>query len=370
MQTLNRNYGIDLLRAVSMYMILVLHLVNHGDVIGTSNYMSSQYLASWFLSVICYCAVDCFAAISGYVGVDRGFKWKRLFSLWCTVAFYSVGITIIFSIISPGSVSFRQWASAIAPIITDQYWYMTAYFGMLLFVPIMNSALNNLSREALFYFMITIIIVLCLMPNLTHFMDTSWGLKNGYSTLWLIIMYLMGGISNRMNIASKLRKSHLLLLFILSSIFIFLSKLIIDGASLRILGKVRGGSTFIDYTSPFILLNAIILLLLFSRIKIQSHKCKRFISFISATALGVYLIHVHPLVWDQLYGSTSCAASFSPLIMTVTILFAAALIFLACSIIEKVRQYVFRFLGISVLCEKMERIWLLCLEKCYSLVKL
>ena len=61
-----RNYGIDLLRIVSMIMVTILHFSGYGGFLGTPENGLSYYVLS-LIMVICYGAVDIFAIISGFV---------------------------------------------------------------------------------------------------------------------------------------------------------------------------------------------------------------------------------------------------------------------------------------------------------------
>lgn len=79
-----RNYGIDLLRIVAMYMIVLDHCLLLGGVITKATQIgigSINYDISWLLDTLCYCAVNCYALISGYVGVKSKFKLQNIIKL-------------------------------------------------------------------------------------------------------------------------------------------------------------------------------------------------------------------------------------------------------------------------------------------------
>lgn len=60
-----RNYGIDLLRLVSMFLIVVLHSLSRGALVGVAPF-NIHYEAGFLIEALTYCAVNCFALISGY----------------------------------------------------------------------------------------------------------------------------------------------------------------------------------------------------------------------------------------------------------------------------------------------------------------
>ena len=76
-----RNYGIDLLRIVSMIMVVTLHIMNAGGVLGATERMSAKYELASLLQIMTYCAVNCYALISGYVGVNSKFKISNILFL-------------------------------------------------------------------------------------------------------------------------------------------------------------------------------------------------------------------------------------------------------------------------------------------------
>ena len=67
-----RNYGIDFLRLLSMFMIVMLHIIDYGGCISSASGNVINYLIANIILVAVYPCVNCFALISGYVAVFRG----------------------------------------------------------------------------------------------------------------------------------------------------------------------------------------------------------------------------------------------------------------------------------------------------------
>ena len=51
-----RNYGIDLLRLVAMFMVVILHVLGQGGVLSATT--GDKHHIAWFLETAAYCAVD------------------------------------------------------------------------------------------------------------------------------------------------------------------------------------------------------------------------------------------------------------------------------------------------------------------------
>lgn len=65
MKEIKRNPGIDFLRLLAMYLVVVYHLLFHGGILDAGQNSGAAQL----LRVLTLCAVDGFALISGYVGL-------------------------------------------------------------------------------------------------------------------------------------------------------------------------------------------------------------------------------------------------------------------------------------------------------------
>ena len=82
-----RNMGIDLLRIVSMFLVVFLHVLGRGGVLESAPILSVNYEIAWFIEIAAYCAVNCYALISGYVGIRGHYRYSNLLLLWLRVAF-------------------------------------------------------------------------------------------------------------------------------------------------------------------------------------------------------------------------------------------------------------------------------------------
>lgn len=75
------NYGIDMLRIVSMFLIVILHIMGHGRVLAACE-GTKGFGVSWLLEIIAYPAVNCYALISGFVGYSAHEKKIDMHDIW------------------------------------------------------------------------------------------------------------------------------------------------------------------------------------------------------------------------------------------------------------------------------------------------
>ena len=133
-----------------------------------------------------------------------------------------------------------------------------------------------------------------------------------------------------------------------------LSKVCIRFVTQKILGEVKYDNIFISYTSITIVLAAIFLFTFCLNVKINN-SFNKVIQFVSPAMFGVYLIHVHPLVFDYIIKDAfSAIANKHIFIMLLYVLVATMTIFLLCSVIDLGRIQFFKLIKVDHLCEIMD----------------
>lgn len=133
------------------------------------------------------------------------------------------------------------------------------------------------------------------------------------------------------NVSEKITAFKSLLGFFAMIVLTFASKIIIRLLTERIFGQAKFENVFISYISITIFLSAVFLFLFCLNIKISDAASKP-IYFLAPVSLGVYLIHVHPLVFEFLLKDAFASFANKPLaIMVLYVLVAALLIFAVCT---------------------------------------
>ncbi|MEE0928807.1 MAG: acyltransferase [Acutalibacteraceae bacterium] len=346
-----RNYGIDLLRIVSMLMVVILHILGQGGVLKAAKTMSAGYEVAWFLEILCYCAVNCYALISGYVGVESRFKYSGIVCIWLQVVFYAVGIAAVAAFILP-DVGTAAVVEGLTPVSKNLYWYFTAYFCVFLFIPAFNKMLGVMSNGQLKVLGITIFAVFCIMQIVVK--REIFYTNKGYSALWLALLYILGGIMKKTELFSKIRGWVSALLFLAVCFITWIEKFVVDYININGLAEKTAQNRLIQYISPTILLAAVFLVAAFSKMRIGK-VTKKLISFFAPLSFGVYLIHVQKHVWIYILKERFTAfAGLSPIMLVLAVLGTAVGIFLLCSMIELARDRLFKLLGIKKSLQKIE----------------
>lgn len=351
--SVSRNYGIDLLRILSMMSICILHVLNHGGIISASADGSPNNLIVWFMFTSAYCSVNCYALISGYVGYGSNFKYSRIISLYFQVVFYILTATAVFAVIEPGSVHYSDFIKAFFPFGFGTYWYFSAYFCLFFFIPFLNYFIEKASAEMARKLIFTIFVLFTILPMIFH-RDLFFA-KDGYTPLWLAFLYLIGAYIKKYKIENIFNVKTGIIVYIVLIVISWGSKFAIDKLSVYIPFVSKWEQVLINYTSPTIFCAAVILFLISVKLYFPKFITK-LIAFFSPAAFGVYLIHEEPLIKAHfISGKFTAYADYSPVFMVLAIIGTVFLIWLIGSLIDRVRLELFRLIRVrefSIFLEK------------------
>lgn len=355
-----RNYGVDALRILAMLMVVITHILGVGGVFSACEPLSPQYGVAWFLEAACYCTVNCYALISGYAGINASYKYSNIVLLWLRVVFYTVSITVLFGIFMPEAVRTTDYIKALFPVMKSPYWYFTAYFGLFLFIPILNKAINAMTREQVRA--VVIGAVLFISGFQTVFGDV-FGTAEGSSALWLIVLYVIGAYIRKFDPLKRLTAGKALLGYLITTTLSWGFKVAADAAPL-LLGGDNGFAMLISsysdrlirHISPTLLASAVFLLIMFKQLSIPD-VVKRVINFLSPMAFSAYIIHAHPLVWNNFMRTKFEAyALLSAGALAVAVIGTALFIFLGCCACDMIRVFIFKKLKLKEKLDNIENI--------------
>lgn len=331
-----RNSTLELLRIISMALIVLHHYGRHGVAVYPETGLSS---ASFFLQMLLPCGkagVDCFILLSGYFLSTMEMSWKRLVSFYAEVWFYSVGLFILMTALSLDHFTWKGLLESGLPLTFDTYWFVSAYIVLFLASPYLNRLIIVLSCREHAYLIGLLLAVWCVWPTLLT-QAPEMSALGWFSTLYLI--------------AAFVRKYPQLLptdrrfwaMVMVSCVLAF--ALIVLGLDLllKAVGK-RGDAAFLlhDMNRVPTFVMAVSLFLLFLNLPKTS---SRFVNVLATSMLGVYLIHDHPYVrrylWTRLFDDSRHLHFPEIALYAVG---SAAVVFVVCVIIDQIRSLIAGFL--------------------------
>ena len=353
---LKREIHVDLYRILATLSVILLHVLGQGGILNESAPNSFTYWAAWLLEIFAYGAVNCFALITGYLFLEKKTSIKSILSLWFQVLFYSLLLTVFAFIVFPESRSLWNVIRAFLPILTKQWWYISSYFAVFLFIPFLNEAVHNLSKEAIEKFLIVILIAIGIFDCILRLplAKDPFYIKEGYSALWLIILYIFGAYIKKYNIKQIITAKKAFFCFLGLIILTFASKILISVVTSKIFGQIKYSDIFISYISITIILASIFLFLFCLNVKINKIT-QKIITVFSPYSLGIFLIHVHPLVFSYILKNAFVSFAEKPFILMILyVFFTVFAIFLSCAALDFIRIKLFNLFKIKHFCQFLD----------------
>lgn len=340
-----RNYGIDLLRMFSMINIIILHINLYSGKLKLPINKSV-----YRLEAMSYSAVDCFGLISGIVGYKK-YKFSNLIYIWINTSFYSSIISLYLYYIN--LMNFKNMILSFLPILINRHWYINAYFSLYLFIPLLNLGINILNRKILrnliffyiLFFSFYYIIGLILIGSKNDFIF----LREGYSSNWLIILYIIGGYLGKYIIINNNLKS--LKYFIICLLIYILSALITSESYfflISIKSRIYKKTLLYNYLSPTIIFEALSLVIIFSKLSINNKFTIKIISFFTPFTLNITLLHLR--LFQEKIISFNWLNKLKSSIIFVVIFQHGLILYILLGLIDYLRSIIFKILKVKQFC--------------------
>ncbi len=345
MATKKRQLNLELLRILSMFMVVGLHLFGKTNLLYTLPKLSGAYYVGWLIFTLFYVSVNCFILISGYFLVDSKFRLSKLLQLFLEVTFYTVVIYAVCVYLGLAPLGAKASISALLPVFTKEYWFVTAYVQMYLLSPFANILIRNMNKQQHFWLLVTLVSIFSVWPNI--FLTSNF--IPGSNFVWFMILYFVAAYASRYYVVEHKPQKYLIGYLGSTTIAfgIFVAGVLAQrhglGEMLLSLGKAS-----YDYRSVLIFTGSLMLFLTFLNLRdIKNKLAASGISYFAPLTFGVYLIHNNPylqtIIWRK-FGLASKGEGVSLLFYSLA---AVIVIYVGSSLIEKLRAVVFRVIGDS-----------------------
>ncbi|MBT0908342.1 acyltransferase [Streptococcus lutetiensis] len=327
-----RQSNIELLRIISMILILAHHFSVHGgfNILKTSFTINRLWIQ--FLQFGGKIGVNIFVIISGYFLItSKGIKISKVLKLWLQLFFYSVSIYTLFVLTGVEVVSIKGIIKNVLPVIFTRWWFASTYFVLYLLSPYINKLLNSFSKREYHRFLALLTLFWCIIPTFT---------TNSFQSnplIWFIYLYSLAGYMRLYGLLNTVKTGTCLLTSFVVSLLTYLSAVVFDLLGLKISAFSEHATYFFEMQKLPILIISVLLFLGFSKLNIGSIKL---INIVSSATFGVYLIHdnayVKEFLWQTLFKNASYA--YSDMLIPYSIL-VIIIVYLTCTVIELIRIY-------------------------------
>lgn len=342
-----RMANLELLRIVAMLLIVVLHFLGKGGWLTELTEPSMPYMGyvAWGMEALAIGSLNVYMLLSGYFLIEGSFRVKRLLQLFLQVLFYSIiiGLTAAaFGYLPEEGFSIYYLATLCLPISTNHYWFMTAYFFMYLFMPLLALGVKKLTKKQFQIVLSLLIFVVCIVKSVVPIpLSTD---MQGYDCIWYMCVFLVAAYIRLYGVPFFKNVWRSLLVYLASAAGIFMLTLALRFLYLRT-GKLSNMLTVsYNYNHILTLLASAAFFCLFCHIKIKDGAFSRFVCRIAPYTLGVYLWHEHIAIryeWQEWLYAVLGKPNGSIMLVLYTLL-AAVLVFVIGILLDVLRSLLFR----------------------------
>lgn len=179
-----RASNIELLRIVSMMMIMVLHFVGHAlkiDVpVGTTEW------ALWNANkVLTISATSIFVLISGYWGIR--FSFRKLLSLYLQCFIWGLVGYVLYVLCSDNPLKISTLIGRLFAFTHNKMWFVDTYLELMFLAPLLNAAIDFFNKKQHLSFIVLFACVTLYMGYCHETGEDTWGTSLSHF-LWLYMI--------------------------------------------------------------------------------------------------------------------------------------------------------------------------------------
>lgn len=283
-----RNSNIELLRIISMFLIVLSHYTVHN---GVHNFELPLGLNRFLLEFSCLgnIGVIIFIIITGYFSINskHPFKLKRAVLLVLQVLFYSVLFYCLFCLLGQTQFSLMGFIKNCLPITFRMYWFVSVYLLLYILAPYINILLNNLSRKQYFRLIVLMLVLFSILPILTT--QPFYGNE----LVQFVMFYMIGGYLGKYKENYFSNRKHSLIVLFCTFGIVALSIIAMDLLGLRWPILAERSDILLRRHSLASILVAVSIFSLFVTRKQFSSKI---VNIVASCTFGVYLVSDNYLV--------------------------------------------------------------------------
>lgn len=278
-----RQSNFELLRIISMFLIVLGHVTFQTKFVyprqAVLHNVSIQSL--WIGGKL---GVWEFTLISAYFLSRSRFKIESLKKVWGVTLFYSISIYAILVVTKIAPITPKLLVRSLMPVVSGQYWYVSAYIGMYVLVPYLNKMIEAMDKGSYRKFLTIILIMTEILPLIRNH-----SFMTGDTLFSLIPIYFIGGYLRKYSSDFDEKRIKYVIIFVIAILSMVASILTIDTVN-RFLGTNIGWDYLLTQNSPLQMIAAVSLFLIARNTNIAYN---RFINSVAASSFSVYLIHCH-----------------------------------------------------------------------------
>lgn len=324
-----RNSSIELLRIISMIMIIAHHYAVHGNY--AMSKISLGLISIQIFGMFGQVANYIFVFITGYFLVKSKPNFKKILYLILEMEFYSIICYIAMVLVGEFPFNVNLLIQSLIPILYGN-WFIKTYIVLYLFIPFINKMIDRLDQKEFKKLLLLMLLIFVVIPTIAISMPYEVG-----NLLIFIFAYMVGAY-----IALYPNKYTEDIQFNIKGSLIFITLLVLSVIVIDIIGILMKSTYLLNKSmhfgnkySIFTFLLAMFVFLVFKNIKFTSN----LINNIATSTLGIYLIHdnifIRNWLWNVCFPNSNYLNSNY---IYVHFFVKVMMIYIVCLIIDKIRM--------------------------------
>lgn len=297
-----------------------------------------NYVLIELIYIIACVAVNCYVLITGYFCINKTeFRWNGIIKTVIATLFYSIAFLVLAWLLGK-DVTPSNIMDALLPIHQEQYWFVTAYVGLMLIAPFLARLATVLNKKQ-YQIMLALLFVL----SFEYLYGRVYaGLR---SILFFSFLFLIAGYVKLYGIPQKWKDNKgvivLLIWFFLFGVATLTN--IVFCPQEKFLLRSSSNDCMILFLS-------VALFVYFAYTNI-SNKALIMLSKISPYVFGVYLVHDNPIFRKDLWAAVIPEHTILPIAFHCLLI--ALIVFYIGMAIDFLRQQMFGIIGINNIGERL-----------------
>ena len=350
-KTTIRQTNFELMKIISMFYIVIYHVMIHGEFLAKSTGKITYILI--FIHSLIIIGVNSFVMITGYFQYNKKIKLTKIISINNATWFYKVLFLLLILMLDldvAKQISTIDKFKTIMPIDYGIYWFINCYIVLYLISPLLNKIIETTNRKQHLKIIVLLCFLFSLIPTLTN--QEAIQTDIGRSTINFILLYFIGSYIAKYPIEKNLKSlsktalrtisiiGYILCAILLVMCFSISTSLNGLDSIMTEIAKIFDGLCF-SYSSPLIIIETIFYFYIFKTLSLKN----KFINKISKYTIGIYLIHENIYVRDNLYRYLGILKIKNIYIKQLLLMVGISVVlFIISALIEMVRTKIFEFI--------------------------
>ncbi len=295
--------------------------------------------------------INTYILISGFFLSKSSVRVSRILKLICQVYFYTFLVSIAMMLVGSSSIhqnnSLYKIVQYLFPVSSEHYWFVTAYVIMYVLAPVMNAAMEKLTRKQAKIVILGMLTWFCFIKSFVPVLFPTD--KFGYDYGWFICLYLIAAYIRRYDVRLFYDAKRSLLVYLISSLIIATWSISMYYINYNWGGLAHFQEVPFNYNFLFTLTASLGLFSFFRYYRMRESRAADVVRIVGPLTFGVYLLHMHVEIRERwvtwIAGFIGDVPTYSVPLFAWHALRTILIVFVAGIFVDFLRKVIFDYVG-------------------------